>query len=79
MERFEKAEQHLKAKGREVVNPTKLPHKHDKTWQSYMREDIKALVECEAVYMLKGFGASRGALLEMELALALGMKIEFEQ
>ena len=79
MERFERAEQLLKAQGREVVNPTKLPHKHDKTWESYMREDIKALVECEAIYILKHWGVSRGAVIEFRLALELDLKIEFEE
>ena len=79
MERFERAEQLLKAKGREVVNPSKLPHNHDKTWESYMREDIKALVECEAVYVMKGWRLSKGAILEVNIASALGFKIEFEE
>jgi Asp-tRNA(Asn)/Glu-tRNA(Gln) amidotransferase A subunit family amidase len=79
MERFEKAEQLLKAQGREVVNPTKLPHNHDKTWESYMREDIKALVECEAIYVMKGWSLSKGAILEVNIASALEFKIEFEE
>lgn len=78
MERFERAEQLLKAQGREVVNPTKLPHNHDKTWESYMREDIKALMDCDAIYLLRRWSPSRGAWIEFKLATELGLKIEFE-
>jgi hypothetical protein len=49
---FAKAEAFLKEQGHTPVNPMALPHLHDKEWHSYMREDIKALCACDAIYML---------------------------
>ena len=42
-ELFAKAEKELQSKGFETVNPLTLNHQHDKSWHSYMKEDIKAL------------------------------------
>ena len=46
-ELFSKAEKELQAKGFETVNPMTLNHQHDKSWHSYMKEDVKAL--CNAM------------------------------
>lgn len=62
----------------EPVNPFWLPHFHDKSWLNYMREDIKALLDCEAIYMLPNWNESQGAKIELSIAIQLGMKIIFE-
>lgn len=72
---FEEAESYLNNRGYEVVNPMKLPHNHDKSWESYMKEDIKALMDCDEIYMLKGWSLSRGACTEYDLALSLKMTV----
>jgi hypothetical protein len=48
------------------------------TWENFMREDIAMLLECEAIYMLKGWKESRGATLELTIATALGMRVIYE-
>jgi len=78
-ELFEKAENDLRAKGYDVVNPMTLIHNHDKSWQSYMKEDIKALCDCDAIYMLLEWGFSKGAEIEHRLALDLGMIVLYEK
>lgn len=75
---FEKAEKELQAQGYEVINPMKLNHNHDKSWQSYMKEDIKAMCDCDAIYMLNNSFESKGALIELRLARQLEMKIIYE-
>lgn len=74
-ELFESAEKLLIEKGFEVINPVKLNHLHDKTWNSYMKEDIKALMDCDAIYMLKNWHQSKGAIIEKKLAFELGIQI----
>lgn len=73
-ELFEEAENELKEYYLEVVNPMKLPHNHNKTWASYMREDIKALCDCDSIYMLENWSVSIGAGIERNLAIQLGIK-----
>jgi hypothetical protein len=75
---FDKAEIKLLEDGYEVVNPMKLNHQHDKSWHSYMREDIKALCDCDTIYMLSNWKESKGAIIEMEIACHLGLKVIYE-
>lgn len=83
---FEEAQEHfrftedilsLKDIG-EIINPMKLPHEHGGTWKEYMKEDIIALMECDSIYMLKGWEDSAGARLEFSIAIGLGYEILFE-
>lgn len=72
---FEKKEKELIALGYEVVNPMKLEHNHDKSWKSYMKVDLKALIDCDCIVMLPGWVSSKGARIEWYLAKDLGIQI----
>lgn len=65
---FQEAETMLIEHGYEVVNPIKLPHKHDKSWASYMKEDLRALIDCDGIYYLENHAQSPGAALERYVA-----------
>jgi len=73
-ERFAKAEEFYTSRGYEVVNPLKYNHV-DTAWEVAMRKDIELLMQCQAIAMLPGWQASRGALLEHYLASQLGMRM----
>jgi hypothetical protein len=73
-EKFERAENQLKAIGFEVVNPMKLDHKNALTWSDYMRTDIKALMECDNIFLLSNWRESKGAILEKQIADALDIR-----
>lgn len=72
---FSDAEKYLLSKGYEVINPVKLNHNNDKSWESYMKDDLKALLDCDAIYMLKNWHSSKGAIIEKTLAYQLGIQI----
>lgn len=74
-ELFEQAQIELELQGHEVINPVKIEHNHDKTWRSYMKNDIKALCDCDAIYMLPNWCKSSGARLENHIALRLGLQV----
>jgi hypothetical protein len=44
-------------------------------WEVYMREDIPNLCRCTAIVFLDQWWRSKGARLEMEIAVKLGMKM----
>jgi nucleoside 2-deoxyribosyltransferase len=75
---FSKAEELLISQGYEVVNPFKLNHEHDKTWTSYMRVCIKALCDCDCIYILKNHNESKGALIEIDIAIKLKLEVVLE-
>ena len=76
---FAQAEAELQAKGFHTVNPFNLNHNHDKSWQSYMRECIRALCDCTTIYMLPGWKKSRGANLEFLIANMLHMEVLYAE
>ena len=77
--KFDEAEKLLVALDFNVVNPMKLPHNHDKTWDSYMRECLIHLMSCDKIYMLRNYEYSRGAVLELFIAKELGMLVAYEE
>ncbi|HSW65208.1 MAG TPA: DUF4406 domain-containing protein [Dissulfurispiraceae bacterium] len=70
---FSEAENDLTQQGYHVVNPWKLDHTHDQKWENYMATDITALLECDCICMLPGWEHSRGARLELAIAMNRGM------
>jgi hypothetical protein len=78
-ENFNNAEKEVTDLGYFPISPIFLEHNHDKSWQSYMKEDIRALTLCDAVYCLRNWRDSQGATIEIELALKLGIKIIFQK
>lgn len=77
---FDKAEKYIQSFNCEAVNPCrKVPFNESWKWEDYMREDLKLLADCTAIYMLKGWRKSRGARLEKLVAKKLGLKIMHEK
>lgn len=77
-ELFSKAEDELKKKGFETVNPMTINHDHDGSWHSYMRQDIKSLCDCDEIYMLSNWIDSKGAIIEHTISMYLGLKVNYE-
>lgn len=70
---FAEATKALRALGYNVVSPHELGEKA--TWQLCMRADIIALMACDYIILLQGWGSSKGALLELHNAVLLGMPV----
>ena len=69
---FNLAENRLKEEGFEVVNPLDNRLTKDHSWSEHMKADIKLLMECDTIYLLKGYQDSKGAMIEYDLARILG-------
>lgn len=65
----------LRSLGLEVVNPVEVNAGHSSSWEDCMRRDISAMLTCDTVALLPGWTASRGAMLEHNIARAVGMQI----
>lgn len=79
---FEEAEALLKERYSKYdvnpINPMKIKHKENATWEDYMKEDIGALLECDGIFMLKNWSDSRGARVEYAIARELKLPIFYE-
>lgn len=65
----------LRAAGLEVFNPAELNLGDEPTWEDCMRADIRQMMRCNAICMLPGWQASRGATLEHNIATTLGFDV----
>lgn len=76
---FHDAAAKLRALGHEVTNPAEKQEENDPsmTWMDYMRLDIAMMMlnKCDAVALLQGYGHSKGAMTELNLAQSLGFDI----
>lgn len=75
---FLNAEQYLRKKGYEPVNPFKNGLPQEAHWREHMRADIMMLLRCDGIYMLDGWELSKGAKLELDVASSCGIKVFYE-
>jgi hypothetical protein len=76
---FESAEEVVSKLGYIPINPMKIEHNHDKSWESYMKVDIFELMKCDVIYVLRNWRNSKGATIEVNLAKDLGINIIFQK
>jgi hypothetical protein len=89
-ERFAVAADELAVLGHEPVNPWDVPPHHTcaclgttsddgagggHAWGCYLRGDLAALLDCDAILMLPGWESSHGARLELTVASAVGLRV----
>lgn len=58
-----------------VVNPAKLHPTTDLPRAEFLKQDLRELIACDAVFLLKGWEKSRGATLEAFVAYVLGLRL----
>jgi len=77
---FKKAEEFVESEMPHFkpINPFDVcEQKPEYKWIDYMRADIKALVDCDAILMLPDWNTSDGAKLELQIAQGLNMEIYY--
>lgn len=78
IDRFSHAERQLTLLGFRAVNPARhlsCVRSDGDSWGFWMRRCIAELMTCNAIMMLDGWQASRGARLEHRIASELGLAI----
>lgn len=75
--KFDRCERALITQGYEVVNPCTLNHPPEATYEDFMREDIRAMIDCDEIGMIPGWEHSAGAKLEFLVATMCGLEVRF--
>jgi hypothetical protein len=75
---FEDAKKEVESLGMIPISPTDLPHNHNRSWSSYMKEDLKAMMDCDCIYVQRNWRSSPGATMEIDVAVSLGIDIIFQ-
>jgi hypothetical protein len=71
---FKQATMDLRSAGFTVISPHEtIQTAEGAAWTDCLRADIAAMLEAEAIILLPGWPKSRGARLELHIALALEM------
>ena len=79
MDRFFEVERDFNKKGFTCINPARNGDSPDKTYEYYLAKDLIDIFENEPdFYFLKGWENSRGARLEHEICVQLGLGIRYE-
>lgn len=84
---FDAAEKRLNEQGYSVVNPANIGRAHfgnrkdlsEDEIDFLMAEELSLLVECEAIYLLKGWYKSKGARKELYHAIGNDLEIILEE
>ncbi len=72
-ERFKEAETIIEDAGYSVVNPLELPHKHDGVYESFLKEDLIEMLQCDVICVLPDSNDSKGVQLELHVAKAVNI------
>ena len=75
--KFEAAADVIRNKGDRPANPFYNGLPDTSTWEQHMKSDISMMMECDEVVMLPCWKDSKGAQLEKDIALRLGMPITY--
>ena len=82
IENFQEAERLFEVLNFKVFNPIKIsPFDARKTWSDYMKDDLAVLLDFthkDCIYMLSGYERSKGAMIELQIATALGLAIIYQ-
>jgi len=77
--KFYLIEEMLNARGARCINPADHGASGNRTYEDYLVQDIILIFAHRPdMYFMKGWQESRGARLEHELAIQLGLNIEYE-
>ncbi len=72
---FNAEEKRIRALGYIVENPAVNMVYRGSPWETFMRDGIKRLMDCDILALLPGWERSRGANIERGLAITLGMHV----
>lgn len=71
-EQFAAAEERLRSAGHEVFNPAR---NQGYSYREYINMGLFELMQCDAIYLLKGYEKSTGATLEHDYARTVGLEV----
>lgn len=72
---FHETAANLRARGYEVENPAENSPPSCGSWHGWMRLGIAQIIKCDTMILLPGWETSRGANIERQLAIDLGINV----
>ena len=72
---FAAAAETLRKGGHEPANPATIQLGPEASWSDYMDAALPMLATCQGIYLLPGWSKSKGACIEHQLAVGLGLEV----
>lgn len=69
----------LSRAGHKVINPFEVPAGENPVYKDYICCDLRALLDCDAIYLCDGWQFSQGCQLEAEAARIYKLQIMYER
>lgn len=69
----------LSRAGHKVINPFEVPAGENPVYKDYICCDLRALLDCDAIYLCEGWQFSQGCQLEAEAARIYKLQIMHER
>jgi len=76
IDKFERIVHELSSLGYKIITPASLQDRA-KSWEDATRDNIRYMLECDEVHFLPDWQESRGAKLERDIAIRLGMNVVY--
>ena len=76
---FSEAVQTLERQGWEVINPFDNGLPVEAPYEEHLAADLQLLLDCKALFALRGWQRSNGARIEVAFAKRLGIKVIYEE
>lgn len=76
---FKVTQMRLQSQGWEVFNPMENGLLDSATTHEHMKVDIRHLLLCDSIYMMRRWTHSKGCKVEFDVATAIGLDIYFEE
>ena len=77
-EKFVWAAEQIRRLGFTPISPINKDLPYDADWHEHMVQDIKLLLDCEAIYLQIDWKNSKGAQIEQYIAKEMGMLIIYQ-
>lgn len=77
--KFSKAQQKIQTLGFQAVNPLEVVGTWEIEWKEAMKKCLPALIDCDAILVLDGYGRSKGVTIELDLAYQLKLEVLIPQ
>jgi hypothetical protein len=76
---FLRIENIIEESGNLAMNPMRNNVPVTATYEDHMRADLKILLDCDAIFLMKNWKESKGSILEYEVARKCGLQIISEE
>lgn len=80
-QKFALAQEEVRALGYDAVDPCCIHNNgcQHVEWEQWMVCTLHAMLDCDGVYALRDWASSKGATIEIQLAMRLGKEIIYQQ